>query len=167
MCLRDGDVHIVTFGVADGLEATLAHEMVHALLRTGLPAWVEEGVAQTVDRRVARRGPLLLEPADVRRQQHHWRKHGLGTFWSGEAFHRGDRSQGLAYTLAEVLVYNLLSDHRRAFRGFLDEADAADAGQAAALAHFGARLGDVAAAFLGAGDWSPPATSNEPDVPDQ
>jgi hypothetical protein len=157
MCIREdgGDVHVATVDAPHGLERTLAHEMVHALLDPNLPTWVEEGIAEVISRRVARSEPLTLDPADVRRQQHHWAKHGLDSFWSGESFQRGDRGQGLSYALAEVLVQNLLSDHRRALRGFLDEADSADAGEAASLEHFGVGLGALAAEFLGEGNWTP------------
>ena len=172
LCVREdgGDVHVITFEVSVGLEPTLAHEMVHALLRTGLPAWVEEGIAEAVSRGVARSGPLMLDPADLRRQQHHWRKYGLQTFWSGESFQRGDRGQGLGYALAEVLVHNLLSDHRRHFRAFLDDAEADDAGEAAAREHFGISLGHLAAQFLGDGDWTPRPVEQavrQTDAPDE
>jgi hypothetical protein len=149
------DAHVATFDVGIGLERTLAHEMVHALLRPELPAWVEEGIAEVVSRRIAKSGPLMLERADVRRQQHHWRKNGLHTFWAGESFQRGDRGQELSYALAEVLVQNLLADHRRSFRDFLDDAESDDAGDSAAREHFGTGLGEITAQFLGEGDWSP------------
>ena len=167
VCLREegGDVHVATFDVGIGLERTLAHEMVHALIRPGLPPWLEEGIAEVVSRRVARDVPLMLDAADVRRQQHHWRKHGLQGFWSGDSFHRGDRGQGLSYALAEVLVNNLLADHRRDFRDFLDEADAADAGAAAAQEHLGVALAVLASQFLGPGDWPPAARAADDDAP--
>ena len=161
MCVREegGDVHVATFDVGLGLERTLAHEMVHALIRPGLPPWLEEGVAEVVSRRVARDGALMLDAADVRRQQHHWRKYGLQSFWSGESFQRGDRGQGLSYALAEILVNILLADHRRDFHDFLEDADAADAGEAAAQEHLGVGLADLAGQFLGPGDWQPAAPS--------
>lgn len=156
VCLTEDDhVHVAVVDVGYEVERTIAHELVHVRLRgRDLPAWVEEGVAEVVARRVARAGPLLLEPAEVRRQQHWWRKRGLGTFWGGTSFGRGDRGQAFSYTLAEVIVQTLVSGHRRQLPGFLAAARRDDAGDAAARAHLGVGIADLAGRFLGEGDWA-------------
>jgi hypothetical protein len=158
ICIRepgDNDVHIATADSTIGLERTLAHEMVHARLDPRLPVWVEEGAAEIISRNVARHMPLMLDAAEVRKHQHHWGKYGLGSFWSGESFQRGDRGPLLSYALAEVLVRNILADYRRRFRAFLDDATRDDGGDAAAREHFGLGLADLVTQFLGAGDWTP------------
>ena len=159
MCLRehgDDSVHIATVDLGGvGLERVLVHEMVHAVLDAGVPVWLQEGAAEVISRHVARDAPLLLDAAAVRKQRHHWAKHGLGAFWSGKSFGRADRGQEMSYALAEVLVRNLLSDFRAEFRDFLDEADAGDAGESAALTHLGISLGELVEQFLGEGDWAP------------
>ena len=157
-CIHEtgGDVHVATFEVSHGLERTLAHEMVHARLTGRLPLWVEEGAAEVISRHVARDPPLMLDAANVRKQRHHWSKHRLDSFWAGASFQRSDRAQGLSYALAEVLMRNILSDHRDGLKAFLEDADASDAGEAAAQEHFGVSLGDLVAQFLGDGDWAPP-----------
>lgn len=176
ICINDGDVHIATIDAPAHLERTLAHEMVHARFSTTgarsairstaasgvtypqrrLPLWLEEGAAEIISRQVARIGPLLLDEVEIRRQRRWWGRKGLATFWSGESFQRGDRGQSLSYTLAEVLVQNLIATRRREnFRAFVDEAQAADAGGAAARVHLGIGLQEIAETFLGEGECAP------------
>jgi hypothetical protein len=163
VCVRQpgGDVHVATFEAPQALERSLAHEMVHVRLNPDLPQWVEEGCCETISRRVARSGPLLLDNEAVRKHGRYWGRHGLDSFWTGQAFGRPDRGQELSYALAEVLVNNLLNDHGRRFREFLGDAKATDCGEAAARNHFGLGLGELAGQFLGEGDWSPPAAAGE------
>lgn len=162
ICIREGDTHVVTTDRDYGLERVLAHEMVHARLNPGLPVWVEEGAAEVISRRISRDPPLVLEPADVRRQQHHWSKRGLDAFWSGDAFQRGDRGQQLSYTLAEVLMQNLVNTRGGELTAFVADAKAADAGDAAARENLGVSLGDLVAEFLGPGDWEPSLDGQDP-----
>jgi hypothetical protein len=86
----------------------------------------------------------------------------------------------LSYELAEVLARTLLEDARpgwfaRKFAardrllGFVRTAQAADAGEAACREHLRCGVGDLAARFLGQGDWCPrPEPGPEPsgDSPD-
>jgi hypothetical protein len=162
LCVRQpgGDVHVATFEKLHGLEHTLAHEMVHVRLNPELPQWVEEGCCEVISRRVARSGPLRLDNEEVRKHRRYWGRHGLGAFWTGQAFSRPDRGQELSYALAEVIVNNLLNDHGRQFRAFLDEAKATDCGEAAAQKHFGIRLSDLAGQFLGEGNLAPPPAAS-------
>jgi hypothetical protein len=157
----------------DGL--TLIHELTHhCLTHLPIPLWLNEGVAQRLQRGIAGvyvprtgQGPAQTYWADVSgwapplmwdelAERHHafWTEESIQGFWAGTTFHEGgDRSQ-LSYSLAEVIVH-LLSDDRESFLHFLSRAHYDDAGQTAAFECFGASLGEIAATFLGEGNWRP------------
>jgi hypothetical protein len=167
--IREGFPHVALNATSDGNElgATLAHELTHAALQhLGLPLWVEEGLAQMFEHDMTPKGQRLLDAEAARLHKKFWAKHGLDLFWRGEGFTRADKAQKLSYELAEVLMRLLVEDHRprwfglakepqRRFFAFLREADEVDCGEAAARKHLGMGLGDVAAKFLGPGDWEP------------
>jgi tetratricopeptide (TPR) repeat protein len=92
------------------------------------------------------------ELLDLRR---FWRKEGLSDFWWGRGFFRPDEGQRHSYELSRVLFQLLLSDYQGKFREFFAQARAADAGESAARSALGMELGDLAAKFLGQGDWTP------------
>jgi hypothetical protein len=155
VCLSpNGHVHVAVIDVGIDLERTLVHEIVHVRLHgIDLPLWVEEGAAEVVSRKVARAQPLTLDARELRRLQHWWQKRGLNDFWAGKTFSRSDRGQQLSYTLAEVLVSNMIADGGRRFAKFLADARAGDAGDSAAREHLGLSISELASRFLGEGDW--------------
>lgn len=170
-CLsEDGHLHIAFIHVGDDVERVLMHEMVHVRLHgADLPLWLEEGLAEMLSRRVARAQPLQLAPADVRRQQHWWGKHGLQSFWEGTSFSRNNRGQAFSYHLAEIMVSTMIADHSKRFRAFLSDASSKDAGDAASRKHLGISIADWAERFLGEGDWaytprSDPTGAIDPDA---
>ena len=63
-------------------------------------------------------------------------------------------AQKLSYSLAEILVHIIASDHA-GFLDFLRHAHYADAGQTAALDYLGVSLAEPASIFLGPGSWRP------------
>ena len=89
-------------------------------------------------------------------ERHHafWNEDLIQSFWAGTSFQEGGDATELSYSLAEVFVH-LLSEDRATFLEFLSRAHYDDAGQTAALDCFGQSLGDVAATFLGDGNWRP------------
>jgi hypothetical protein len=96
-----------------------------------------------------------MEERRIRRHRHHWSKRRLQAFWEARSFKDADRGQELSYELAYVLVSILLGDHREELPGFLRAAVQRDLGAAAAEDHLGMSLGELAAMFLGPGDWEP------------
>ena len=167
--IRDGYPHIALCGPELGtLEITLAHEMTHAsLVHLDSPQWLEEGMAQLFEHDMSRgRAPFSLDGATARRHRRHWSREGLDAFWSGEGFARPGKVQNLSYQLAEILLRLLAEEHRprwfgfsrqgpRRLLAFFQEAKAGDAGLAAAEKHLTISLADLAARFLGPGDWGP------------
>jgi hypothetical protein len=175
---QSGYVHVAIAPIVGAFQLTAAHELTHAcLFHLRLPVWLEEGVTQHMEVVVdswamtERRGPLGLssrgggamsnwghgamtddELLDLRR---FWRKEGLSDFWWGRGFSRADEGQRHSYALSRVLFQLLLSDYPGKFRGFIAQARAADAGESAARSALGLELGDLAAKFLGNGDWTP------------
>ena len=155
ICIRDGLTHIALPDVGPDVEVTLMHEMVHVCLGDDVPGWLQEGVAQLVPEHVSGRRRVPMTEREIRRHRHHWAKRGLQSFWAGGGFTHDDRGQDLSYELAYVLVSILLGDRRDRLRAFLRAATEADFGAAAAERHLGMTLGQLAAQFLGPGDWEP------------
>ena len=149
MCIYAGGyVHVAGYEMAsiDTLHSMLAHEMVHVLMTPyDLPVWVEEGLAQ-----------LLGEPArplPLNEMRACWSRHGLRTFWNGQAFRTADETQSNAYELARALV-GMMIEHRH-LAAFLRHARKRDAGAASLREHLGGELCDLAASLLGPGSWAP------------
>lgn len=137
-------------------ERTIAHELTHlCLCDLPLPQWLNEGVALLAEDLAAPRSLDWHTPEVAGRQKRHWRERGLERFWSGDAFFAADEEQELAYSLAEVLVRQLLTDFPRRFAEFLLAADCRDAGVQAAAQALGCELAERVSQYLGAGDWHP------------
>ena len=166
--IRDGYPHVVLQGQHQWmLENVLSHELTHtALQHLAMPEWVEEGLAQMIEHDMTGRGLLVLDREIAEQHKRHWSKHGLDSFWRGEGFSRAGKVQELHYQLAEILMRLLVEDGRPRWFGwvrepqqrfflFLQEATDIDCGAEACRECLGFELSDLAARFLGEGDWSP------------
>ncbi len=167
MHIRVGYPHVTVIGRhMDQLQFTLAHEITHAgLFHLGMPAWLEEGLAQMFEGDMTPRQPVHITYTRAKQHRAHWREFGLEAFWSGDAFHFPGEAQGFSYELAEILIRLLIADFRprwfgldrgpcRRLFGFLREARIADNGRSAAEKHLECSLEEIAAKFLGrAEDW--------------
>lgn len=160
--------HVVLYGKdLNNVDSTIAHELTHAgIASADLPLWIEEGLAQVVEHELTGRQLLQLTGKMATLHRRYWRRFGLQAFWDGTAFTRATRVQEIAYQLAEILVRHLLDDarprwfglvrsHQASLVNFLAAAAASDAGEAAAHKHLEMGLSDLAARFLGAGNWTP------------
>jgi len=171
MFIDDGCSHFVT-RKADlhDIEPIIVHEMTHSYLaHLALPLWLDEGLAVNTEHRLlpapslsGRYGSGLADHSIMqqRHEEHrrYWDAQRMQQFWSGEQFRVVGDGQTLSYNLAALLVGQFARDWE-SFRAFVLAADAADAGQAAAVAHLGFRLGDAVSALLErpdmAGAWQP------------
>jgi hypothetical protein len=166
--IRDGYPHIAMQGQMVGAHhLTLAHEMTHAAFQhLNMPQWLEEGLAQASEQRIAGRAPLFLTGDRAREHKDYWHENGLDEFWHGAGFFKPDEAQALSYQLAEILVQLLIEESRprwfglvrepqRRFFEFLKHANRADCGASACSELLGFELADLAAQFLGPGNWSP------------
>jgi hypothetical protein len=181
--VKEGYPHIVLCGRNyAALRIILAHELTHASLgHLSTPAWLQEGLAQMYDRTWAANLPLEVNGTTARRHQGFWGRHGLGRFWRGKGFSRPGKMQRRSYELAEILVRLLFEEYcprwfgldrrpRQRLLAFLQQSAVADCGEQAARAHLGIGLGDLAARFLGQGDWGlksdgPQEGPGQPSVP--
>jgi hypothetical protein len=167
MHIREGLPHIAVANSAIAqVESTIAHEMTHsALMYMSLPTWIEEGLAQLVQRGVVG-DSLKLDEKAVRLAKRFWESHGLDLFWRGEGFSMPGKAQHLSYQLAEVLVRLLIEEYRPTWFGwnkeprqrliaFFRAANYDDCGEEAARTHLGFGLSDLATMFLGPGNWGP------------
>lgn len=159
MHLRVGYHHMVLAAVDQtNLECTVAHELTHAVLdHLLLPLWLEEGLTQTMERRLSRYSPPFTRD-DAEKLVRCWRTLGIELFWSGLSWQMPGEPNEASYRLALLLVDTLLGRHGgKPFQAFVLDADPADAGEAAALRHLGRSLADPMAELLGPGDWAPRA----------
>ena len=157
MFLDDYYAHIAVCAPKNSdVEAVVAHELVHNLVRhLTIPLWLNEGATQVVESLLARQSPFELTRDLIKRHRDWWTAETIQEFWNGTVFHAPDDRQELGYSLAQILFRNLMSDFPRGVMTFLQQADAADAGDSALFASCGTSLSDRVAQFLGAGDWSP------------
>jgi hypothetical protein len=153
--LGDGYCHIaLPYANALTAEHALVHELVHNLLfHLAIPAWLNEGLAMVIERRVLRQ-PFPVDQDLVERHAGFWNEKNIQFFWAGTSFDEPGDSNELSYSLAEIFVV-LLSEKAGDFIPFILSADWHDAGQDAALKCLGLDLGEFAAGFLGPGNWRP------------
>ncbi len=146
------------------VERTIAHELTHDLVaHLPIPAWLDEGLASTVEDAVMRDSRLTVSAEELDDHRAVWGGGGIQEFWSGAAVHRPDDASRLTYQLARMAVKALSHDYAR-FREFVLRAHHDDAGEAAAAAVYGRGLAGLVTQFLGPGDWTPaPATWDAAD----
>lgn len=136
-------------------ESIAAHELTHALLvHLPVPAWLNEGMAVSIEHMLTGSAPLRMDNAMQVRHQSFWHEQGIQGFWSGDAFHSADEGQELSYHLAQLAV-NALSKNYDSFRQFVNAAHYRDGGEAAAAKVYSEGLGNLVAHFFGEGDWTP------------
>ena len=135
---------------------TISHELTHHALTTlSIPRWVHEAVAMTIEGLVTR-SPREVLPGDQAIRHHlYWTNQNIQGFWAGTSFCEPGESFELSYSLASVLMHLLGDKDRESVLAFIRAANVLDGGQTAALDHLGLSLGELAAKFLGPGDWRP------------
>ncbi len=147
------------------LDKTLVHELTHALMKNcTLPLWLEEGVTQMMEDAVFGYSNNYYGISREGLESHinYWGQEGLYSFWIGDSFFCSDEGQGLSYSLALILTQNLLSRGRQKFLRLLQEVKFSDLGSSAILEIYGLELSDLAADFLGEGEWDyAPKTAND------
>lgn len=135
-------------------KAVITHELVHnSLFHLRIPTWLNEGLAQRIERLLANRG-FRLDQEMARRHRNFWDEESVQEFWAGTSFHKPGDSTQLSYSLGEILV-ELLAEDYVAFLDFVSEADWRDGGQDAAVRILDKDLGEVVGGFLGPGEWRP------------
>jgi len=142
------------FRFAFSAKAVLIHELVHnSLFHLPIPTWLNEGLAQRIERHLGNRG-FVLDGELAHRHREFWNAENIQRFWAGFSFGEPGDSSQLSYSLGEILV-ELLAGNYAAFIDFVSEADWRDAGQDAAVRIVDKDLGAVMEGFLGSGDWRP------------
>jgi hypothetical protein len=143
------------------LEHGLSHELTHLSTKwLYLPTWVNEGLALVVERDVSGLGRPMLTRERVEQHRVFWRACGLADFWSGDSYHTPGDSQLLSYELGEILLRLLMEGHPKKFLDVLRFAGKDGTGAEAVQTASGLTLGELAACFLGPGDWEPKAAAS-------
>lgn len=134
-------------------ESVVAHELAHALIGASeMPLWLNEGLAQLCEEQII--GTTSFDIDKVKENiEVHWNAETIQDFWSGNSFNLPTIANELSYHLSQALTYRLMKD-RTTFNVFSASARADDAGEAALQQSYGFGLNDLAATFLGEGDWS-------------
>jgi hypothetical protein len=137
-----------------GIKDVLPHELAHAHVgNLRLPTWLNEGVAQMVERR----WKYDFEAELASHAKLFWRTRTLDRFWTGQAFHlpRVREEIAFAYVFAELLTREIRKVGEQAFREFLASADAQDAGEAGCKSVYGFGLSGWVQRLIGQGEWAP------------
>jgi hypothetical protein len=148
--------HISLAGTGERLDLwILANELSHNLLaHLRLPRWLTEGLSSVLTRHVTRQA-FTFDPDAAPEHRQIWNETTIQAFWSGQAFDSPELA-AVAYSLADILV-TLLAGKGIELIDFITAANREDAGESAALIDLGFSLADVAAEFLGPGQWRPRA----------
>jgi hypothetical protein len=140
------------------IEPIIAHEMTHGCVgHLPLPAWLNEGLAVNVERRLAPTPPTHTPQQLRAKHLAFWGEQEMQEFWSGKSFLRADDGNLLSYDLARLIVEQM-NQGWAPFKRFVLAADGVDAGAAAARQHLGIDLGEFVCALLErapAASWAP------------
>lgn len=106
----------IPVGTWDALDAAFGHELVHASLSgTGVPGWLQEGLATELETGMGNRVSPLQDLYHWKQTLAWWRSHPAEPFWNGDAFH-DQESVPHAYALAQVLALRLTNRPDRLHR---------------------------------------------------
>lgn len=91
----------------DSLDAAFGHELVHATLSgTGVPGWLQEGLATELETGMGNRVAPLSDLYHWKQTLAWWRTHPPESFWDASAFGTPESSPH-AYALAQVIALRL------------------------------------------------------------
>ena len=163
MFLSDGYTHVATFDRPDPntIGQVLVHELAHNLTcHLPQPTWLGEALAMFFECDIV--GGTQRTLADlVEKHREFWNAETIQRFWRGDSFWALE-GHDVSYSLADTLFRLIRTDIQpspESFQRFVLAADWNDAGDAAARDYLGISLENLAATFLGPGDWRPkPAT---------
>jgi hypothetical protein len=160
MCLGGDYTHIVVPSDEVGqLQRVLVHELSHnSVVHLPLPVWLNEGVAMILEEAVSGSVAYTLDRETADRHRAFWDAATIQQFWEGSSWGLIGDGNELSYGLAQILMRIFYEDVRpgpEKFRDFVRDARSEDAGQQSMRKHFDLSLGELAAEFLGDGDWEP------------
>ena len=153
MYIRAGIGHFVTIK-ADlyAIQSMMVREMTrNSLAHLSMPLWLSMGIAVNTERQLLNKKSCC--GGGCGSQQLHamllayWNETEIKKFWTGASFLRADEGQQLSYELARIMV-ELLAKDWPSFRNFVINANADDAGAAAARAHLDMDIGELVCALL-------------------
>ena len=160
MCIFGDYVHIATFEppVLGMMNHVLMHELAHNLTcHLPQPTWLREGLAMFFESDISGGNVRALDRDFIKEHRAFWNPGTIQRFWKGESFSSVE-GQHVSYSLADTLFRLIRSDVRPAMdasQRFLLAAAWNDAGDSAARNYLGVGLDELAALFLGPGDWRP------------
>lgn len=151
-CAWEGSFPLIALPVLPGADPTgvIAHETTHhAMVKFGLPLWVEEGLTQMMEERVAGHSMFVLNEELLERHRARWEETGLEGFWEGGSFRSPhEDEQELSYHLSQLLVRAQLQQDAGRFFGFVRDCRMKGS-DVACEDHLGKNLDDVVWRILG------------------
>jgi hypothetical protein len=158
--IRKDYAHVaIQFAGLAGANRVITHEVTHNYMwGLRIPTWLNEGLSQRMEREIRPDGrrsqSIMLSRELAEEHRAYWNEQNIQEFWAGLSFHMPGEVSKLSYSLGLILL-EVLSENWGNFLDFLQNADARDAGQDAALKCLGRSLGDAASGLLGPGNWRP------------
>ena len=149
--------------LSEPVEARLGQELETALVwsclsHLRLPAWLSLGVQTQLRHALAAARMGQAHPLQnldlVPNHRRFWFEDTIQTFWAGTTPQEYPEYRDLYYELCDLLVF-FLSERAKSLTDFLRLASELDAGQTAASVLLKIDLGELAATFLGPGQWAP------------
>jgi len=142
----------MTYLYMDAAEATLGHELTHALVsHLPIPTWINEGLAVGMENLLSHSQYNEMDSSMLIQHQKFWNKSRIEEFYSGKSFSRSDEGQELSYHLGEFAV-NTLSKEYDSFVDFVNQASFEDGGYSAAKNVYGNGLDDLVTSLFAGGD---------------
>jgi len=145
------------------LEAQCRREIENSLVwscfdHLPLPYWLARGVRTQLEHALAgarmEQAPALQNPSLIPNHRRFWFEDTIQTLWAGTTPREYPEYQDLYIELCDLFVY-FLSERTPSLSDFLRLASNLDGGQTAARILLKIDLGDIAATFLGPGQWTP------------
>jgi hypothetical protein len=164
----NGYRHIAIPFHIESILKTLAHEYTHnCVCHLPLPRWLNESLAMRFERMLVSIRPFIIDHEVCEKHQAHWNESTIQDFWHGKSWSQVDESFSLSYQLSRILLKKIEEDvrpSRAQLLAFIGQAHRDDAGEVSARQHLGVSLGDLAASFLGDGNWSPRLTPDSAET---
>ena len=152
--LNSGYQHLALApGDYNDCEATLAHELSHALVSyLPMPLWLNEAIAVSNESSIIGLPSAIYNPDALRIVTTFWNKDNISTFWDGSSFQDVEAAIP-SYYLAEMIFAKISHISAKKTKIFINTADHRDGGEIAINSIFNTTMNSFVSSILGPGEW--------------